>query len=527
MRRWLCLILVILCLIPVTSSLSRADDNEEKKPVTWQLRDFYYYDANGIMVQLYLAPKLLVRFRSYEAKEKRSQFLAEFSPVAEQEYPADAFRMLIEFDASIKPDRLIEVANKILRSGLAEASPVFFNENIESVIEGITVEPKTILTSDRLQERMKKYGDFSMRQTISENGAWIFLLDDIKPPLNILALINLMHNDSWVRRASPRFKFLHDPIIASIVVEPVSGTVGEVRTITFTIKVFDPAIKLLEDQLPQFGVGLFMPIQGNITPSSIKYPPGYLFEVMGDPIKHPVRMEKRSRTFAISWKFKHHALGEWTISSQPVSYSKNGVESEIKSSGFTMVVNSQIGSIQIMDMPIPRTLIYPVEKPTPTPDLTLPPIPSYWFDPWLPQIKFGERYAKYIIIFLVVFTGSSLSAPFIQRYSVRRKRILVYKRIVARIDGLLQDATEEHSYEKYNEALSLMLTALFPHLSSHPTWEEIKDDALISKKLGVEIMKVLEETFYELDRRHSRNFTDTVESLARLDKNIRKIKEVV
>lgn len=523
MKRWLYLIFAVLWLISVPS---QADDNGKKR-VIWQLRDLYYYDANGTMVQLDLAPKLLVRFKSETPKEKRSQFLAEFSPVAEEEL-SDSSSTLVEFNTSIKPDQLLEAANKISRSDIAEVSLVFYIENIEAVIEGIIVEPKTILTPDRLQERMKKYGDFSLRQTISENGAWIFLTDNVKPPLNVLALINLVNNDSWVRRAYPRFRFLHDPIIASIIVEPVSGTVGEARTVTFTIKVFDPAIKLLEDQLSQFGVGLFMPIQGNITsPSSIKYPPGYLFEVIGDAIKHPVRMEKRSRVYAVSWKFKHYALGEWTIPPQPVSYSRNGVESEIKSSGFTLVVNSQIGSLQITDMPVPRPLIYPALKPAPAPDLALSPIPQYWFDAWASDIKAerASRYLKILSLLLGVVAFGSMSMP-IGRHLLRNQKIAADRsRKIEQIEKLLGEAEETRSYEKYNEALSYILTTAFPHLSSRPTWEEIKNDAFIHEKLEEDIMKILEPTFYELSRRHSKNFTATTESLAGLDKNIRKIKE--
>lgn len=523
MKRWLYLIFTAFYLISIPSW---ADDNGEKKYVPWQLRDLYYYDANGTMVQLDLAPKLLIRFRSDASKEKRNQFLAEVSSVIKNEELSDSSRVLVEFDKSVKSEQLLEMANKISRSGLAEASPVFFKENIEAVIEGITVESKTALTSDKIQERMKKYGDFSLRQTISENGAWIFLLDDVKPPLNILALINLTHNDSWMRRAYPRFRFLHDPIVASIVVEPVSGTVGEVRTVTFAIKVFDPAIKLLEDQLPQFGVGLFMPIQGNITsPSSIKYPPGYLFEVLGDSIKYPVKIEKRSRTYTTLWKFKNHALGEWIIPPQPVSYSKNGVENEIKSSGFTMIVNSQIGSLQIADMPVPRALIHPVEKLASTPDLVLSPVPSYWFDAWVSDGKNAARYFEIFSLILVVVAIGSMSIP-MGRYFLRNRKIATDRRgKIERIKKLLREANETCSYEKYSEALSFILTVAFSHLSSRPTWEEIKDDMLISEKLGVEIMKILEGTFYELGRRHSRNFTATTESLLELDKNIREVKE--
>ena len=521
MRRFLRVLFLALCLAPVAVS---AEEIKKEKYLEWYARDLYYHDADGTIVQMELAPKLSVVFTREMTKEDKAAFLAQFSPIAEMEQPGDSSRTLLQFQASITPAALLETANKMSVSGKVEAYPVFFVDNIEAVLEGMVVEPKIVLTPNRLQERMQKYGNFAPRQILNENGTWVFLVDEVRPPLNLLVLMNLFSKDSWVKRAYPRFKFLHDPIIASIVVEPVSGTVAEVRTVTFTIKIFDPMITLSTERLPEFGRGLFMPIQGSpSSPPSVRYPPGYLFELMGDPVRPSVRQDRRSRTYMTSWKFKYHALGEWTIHPQTVSYAKNGVDQEIKSSGFTIVVNSQIGSLKITDMPVPRSLIHPYEKPAADPEVKLPPVPSYWFDAWLTKPELVARYAWFAGIFLGILVLGSIGFILGRGEKIKWEKTALRRGEIGRIRRLLEEASATSSYAKYEDALSAMLVMFFPHLTYRPTWEEIKDDQLVLGILGDETIQLLESVFTELGYRHRRAFSPTADGIAELDGNIRVI----
>lgn len=490
----------------------------------WHLRDLYYYDSEGTMVRLDLAPKFLVRFRNDVTLKERSGFLAKLSPISERKDPLDSSRLLVEFDASRKTEEMLEALNKILRSGLVEeAWPIFWVENMEAIIEEIIVEPKITLTPERLIERMRIYGDFSVRQVVPRNGAWVFMIAEIKPPLNILVLTNLIQKDAWTRRAYPRFKFLQDAITASVSVDPVSGTVGEKRIVTLMIKVFDPEIKLLEDQLPQFYSGLFRPIRGYV--SSPIYPPAYLEELIGGPVKHPVRVQGRSRIYAFSWEYRIGALGEWTIPPQPISYSKNGITQEITSSEFRLVVNSQIGNLKINDMPVPLPLLHPEKKLAPAPDVALPPVPSYWFDGWMPRPELVARYSRVVGVFSVT-VGIAILYVMVLFWGARGKRKVVAREDkIRKVRMLLEEARAARSYEKYGEALSAALAILFPRLSLHPTWDEVKENAFIREKLGDDLMKALEASFYELGRRYSRGFRPTRESLDELEGNIRKILE--
>lgn len=525
MRRFFWLTVLLL----IAASHVFAKEYPKEKSVEWRLLDLYYYDAQGTMVRLDLAPKLAVRFLKDMSQEERASFSAQFNPVSQKPLLGDPSSILLEFSAETSPYALLETVNRISRPDVAEASPVFWIENIEAILEGIVVEPKTVLTAERLHQRMKKYGDFSLQRTFPEGGAWIFIVDEVKPPLNLLALVNLIHTDAWVKRASPRFKFLHDPLTAAITVEPVSGTVGEVRALILTIKIFDLSITLAENELPRFGEGLFGPIQGYVTsPSTIRYPPGYFFKVLEGPSRI-VREDRRSRTYVFRWKFKHHALGEWIIPAQPVTYTKNGVTQEIKSSGFTLVVNSQIGSLNITDMPSPRPLIYPTQKLAPAPEVALPPVHVYWFDKWMRGMLEPERTARYTwnaamflgmasagVIYVLVLLGGAAG----KRKAVERlDKIRLLKMS-------LEEAQASRSYKKYARSFSEMLRTLFPHLSPHPTWEEIKDDERVSLALAPEDLKRVETIFEELGRRHMRNFAPAVGALAELDGNLYRVLEM-
>ena len=515
---------VILVAICFTSTLAFSQESKKSGYPEWHLRDLYYHDAQGVLVQLELAPELLVEFVPSLKKEERATLVAELSPTAEREQPGDASRILLSFRGTTEPANLLGAANKIASSGKGEAWPVFFVENIEAVLAGIVIEPKTVLTSNRLLDRIRKYGNFTLRQAISEGNTWVFLLDEIKPPLNLLVLTNLIANDPWIKSAYPRFKFLHDPIVASVYVEPVSGTIGETRTATLKIKIFDPAITIAQNSQPEFGQGLFKPFQGSSSsPSTMREIPGYLFERVGSPAREPARMRKRSRIYTTSWQFKSYAIGEWTINPLTVSYVKKGVGvGEIKSSEFTFVVNSQIGNLKITDMPSPRPLIFATEKGAISVEVILPPVPTYWFDNLFSRADIVARYAKVagMLMFLVSSVGLVIVAMCLFRE--RRGKMRIYSKKFERIAELLQEARRDSSYSKYQDVLSLMLVTLFPNLPSSSSWEDININDVCGV-FGAENMARLEKAFGTLGKRFPRDFVPDSEETAKLHADLESI----
>lgn len=529
MRRRTCLIAVCLFTIFVFVFLPYiVDAAVNEKFLEWHVRDLYFYDKNDTVVKLEVTPKLFVRFTRKLTAEELTSFFSEFSILAQKPEAGDPLSFTFELDNSTKPFALLDMANKINSSGLAVASPIFLVGNIEAVVEGITVEPKIVLTAERLYERMKKYGDFSSRKTEYENGAWVFLIDEVKPPLNLLVFTNLVKNDAWVKRAYPRFKFLHDPITAFINVEPVSGTVGEIRTATLTINIFDPTMLLSENELPEFGSGLFMPIQGSPTsPQTIKYPPSYLFELIGEPIKSVVKNERKILTYKISRKFKFYALDEWTIIPQPVSFTKDGIVKEIKSSGFSLIVNSQIGNLKITDMPYPRSLVSTSKAPIVFRETKLPDVPSYWFGSFMPKKDYETiQYSKLLSLFLGFIGAAILSFTAVFNLSKILKKWEFRRSLTNEIKSIVDAAKEHNSYAEYEKSLSRILTGVVPNLSRYPNWEEIERNENIKKVFKKECLELIRKVLTELGNRHMRNFTPQWDSLDRVDNYMRAILRV-
>ena len=523
MRRGLWLLIALVFM----SSTAFAEESANKKFLEWHMRDLYYYDSKDTIVRLELAPKLLVRFTKELTAEERVSFFSEFSPIAQRPEPNDPFSFILDFNNSTKPHALLEIANKLARSGFVITSPVFFIENVEAIIEGVAIEPKIVLTAERLFERMKKYGDFSSRKTEYKNRAWVFLTDEVRPPLNLLVFTNLIKNDSWVRRAYPYFRFLNDPITAFVTVEPVSGTVGEVRTAILTIKIFDTDITLLENELPKFGDGLFSPMRGILSsPSTMKHPPGYLFERIGGLVIAPVKQEKRSRTYVFSQRFKFGALGEWIIHPQTVGYTKKDDTREIKSSGFTLIVNSQVGNLKIDDMPYPRLLSYSTKVPKVVAKPMLPDIPPYWFDSWM--FKKDYEFIKYgrlssLLLGMVVIT--ILAMLIINSIKIIVRKTTLRGLLIKEVREIIDKASVDRSYTGYSDALSLILKGIAPSFSSHPIWEEVKGNERVLRTFNEKEFELLEEIFIELGRRHMRDFMPSNDDLMKLDKNIRIIFE--
>ena len=87
---------------------------------------------------------------------------------------------------------MLKAIEAVNASGLAEARPVFLVENIEAVVDGFFVEPRTFVTAMSLEKRMKIYGEFEaiieQAPSLLENGLFRFKILNIKEQLNIFLL---------------------------------------------------------------------------------------------------------------------------------------------------------------------------------------------------------------------------------------------------------------------------------------------------------------------------------------------------
>lgn len=493
-------------------------------PEAWHTRDLFFYDEGGLIKRLYPLPKLLIEFDPSMGAAEREEILAELPMVSRSKDPQTVSRVVAEFRQNTAPAEIVQFANRLLQKKGVMVSLVFLVENIEAVVESIEVEPKITISTAALRERIARFGKVDIQRIDLERNVMRVIFNEIKPPLNILKLANLLHNDSWLKIARPRFRFLHDPIVARLSIEPVSGTVGEERKAHLSVRIFDPLIKLDETRLPNFGEGIFMPMIG-YDPSRAMRPKEYFFEVLGSRVKEE-RRDKRSKTVIYTWRFKHHELGEngeWTIHPQTIPYEKDGVPGEVNTNSVTMVVTSLIGSLNINDMPSPASLPYPVRNPKTAIEVPLPSIPSYWYDRWIKNptllYTYGYRTAVGFGTFTILLFVFLLYVPLKDRMRAFRR----YKEFFAATEGALSVAIEQVSYAKLSDVLSQVLHAAFPEkLPPHPTLEIIEETPEVRSALEP-VWDLIQMLFGELEKRHSPKFMASAEDARRLAEAVRQV----
>lgn len=431
-------------------ALSHSTSSLAQKPVAkFNLRDFYFYDESGVMNRLDIAPKIAVRFLKNLPASEQNQFLEKFSPIAQKKDDKGSSVIILEFPSSTAYHQIIEKLNEMSESDIAETAPIVYINNIEAIADGIVIEPKTLLSAEALEKRIRRFGNFELRQSKMEQQRWVFFLAEVKPPLHILLLTNLVNKDSWVKRAYPHFKYLHDPIVSTLEVEPVSGTVNEARIIRFSIKIFDPAINLKEDLLPNFGEGKFIPVSGDSSPQPL------FFFLDGDGDRREF-FGAKSRTVVFSWKFHNYAIGEWVISGQSIQYEKNGVLSNITSPQASMVVTSLVGNLAVNDMPSPKTLTVPNQKYNikPTTSASLPATLPYWFERWI-EAKTATRYSFLAIIYLsgaAIFLCLLTIAPHVAKWVKKQRQENQFFRNIEKICNEAAIDASLGSYKKLEDA---------------------------------------------------------------------------
>lgn len=489
------------------------------------LRDFYQYE-DGAVKRLEMAPKIYLRFIMEFHPEAREKFINELAPLSRGQVKGDGSALVLGFDESIPLAEIVRKINKAHTPTVVEARPVFWVNNIEAVADGVVVEPKTPLTELELRNRIARFGAFEILKSEADGGGWIFFTDGIAPPLNLFILTNLIHKDAWVKRARLHFRYLHDPIVSEFRVEPISGTVGEPRKFIWTIRIFDPKIKLNEQMLPSFGEGRFMPIQlvpAQYGPPVITPPAHYLFRA-GKRERFPDVVGKRSRTITFVWHFAHYALGEWTVGPQSVAYEKDGVSGTTASGTAKLVVTSLIGDLAIDDMPPPAILRLP-ERNISEPNIELLPLPVYLFDRWTknPEHAVFYGYAASIMFgWLACLMIAAVVFPRVRRRIDQMQALLLLKREIC---GLCDTAEETFSYDSIYDALAKVLSSAFPQLSRHPTVGEIEDTKDVVDALGDLWQNEVKLLLSELERRSERGFKPDPDAVEELVDRVRELAE--
>ena len=183
--------------------------------IRFNAQHFSYHDERNVIQQMQLAPKVGLRFVGEVSEDDQNAFLATFAFISKTKDQKDASRLFLEFAPRTSPHEMQKILNEIADSDIAEATPVFLMNNIEAIVEGVVIQPKTILFAVEIAGRIKRFGEFMLGVPTLQGDVWTFPVTAVKPPLNLFILINLVHEDDWVKRASPLFRYLHDPIVAA------------------------------------------------------------------------------------------------------------------------------------------------------------------------------------------------------------------------------------------------------------------------------------------------------------------------
>lgn len=477
-------------------------------------RDLYYFDDAKLIVPLKVASKISMRFLRELPEEERNEFLSSFASHGRASDPGDPDRIILEF-VDANTERMMQHIARMNRSEIAEAVPVVLVGGREAIADGLMVAPKTPLTAHVLAARMKNYGEFTVRQSKQEQVAWLYLIDDLKPPLNIYLLANLISGDEWVAWARPHFRYIQAPVAAMMQVSPVSGTVDETRELTLSIRVFDTRVKMRLDLFPEFGPGKFMP---EPAPQML-----FFFPNVGERQPPQEHTDARGKIIVLRWKFRLLAAGEWTIPSQKVSYEFEGKETGVDTPSAAFVVTSLIGNLQIADMPAPMALVIPAYLKRETAVAhTVIQMPPHWMGRWVAHVPIASIFLWWMATIsfagaVVLVATRAVRAAHGEIMCELRMRAL-FRDWRKKCAHAAMEASRD-SYLKLENVLWEMLTLAFPTiLPPHSTWKDVEDDA--RHLIEPVTLRLIESTFDDLGEVYAPAFNPDPAVIARVRKSL-------
>ena len=172
-------------------------------------------------------------------------------------------------------------------------------------------------------------------------------------------------------------------------------------------------------------------------------------------------------------------------------------------------------------IPHPRTLFLPSQEQMVPPEIVLP---VYWFDRYLTENPkqvsvYGIALGSSVVLVILLLAG-------ILEYSRRRQareQSLEEGKWKKDVISLLRNMGESDDvaerYDTARQALVLMLTSVFPKLSSHPTASEVKE-ALDEGHFVPDMWSRLLSIFGELDKCEAREPAISPESAERLASDV-------
>lgn len=539
---------------PAVESPKTPEEHDPENARIVSQQEFYFYDGNKLRIPLMLSRKAVVRFSSEKSAEEKKGYLKKYSPTELEAisgvYPRAEYALGYLPIVDVKT--MVGTIRKLSADPALEVAPVFIVDGMEAVVDGIYLETVTPMSRNAVLAAIKNVfgGDAMIHEVTPEGGVWhvslkrLFFLGEKNLPLHALSLANFLERSTklfWVKRAYPKFAFLRDPVIASVAVTPVTGTVGEERMVTLSIRVFGKTadeVVIDEGGIPEFMQGKFVPL------SNDKPPMASFFDV-----RKTFTKEARRQIGPNEWYIEHrYTLGlyapeqEWTISGIEFPYEYKGKKMSAKVSPVTFFVRAHLDDkYQLSD--IPEAYLMPTLG---VPDV-LPKAPeakAEWFDPLARTI--GGRGHLLLASLLVGIIGTLALFTLLALYVRERMALAEASRPKRRVwsageldlvlgkSEIVEDS--QIAYRQLHDALSTLLSQRFPEIPMrNATFQHVKELAggvpeLFSASTGQS--PDLEELFEDLERRHAPGFLDSPRELLRSNQasiglRIRQLAEVL
>lgn len=506
------------------------------------LGEIYSYTEDvNVREPLELAPRIVVQFAlSYSLPEKQEEFLSktlsgfplrQYKPEMNWNMPTN--RWFVQFEENIPPAKIVEAVNLINTSDVAHAEFIYLVHGIAAEMTGMVVEPKEFFSVQDLQEHilqeLKKYGDFTIGAvTVSEDRIFHISFSEIKPPLTLLRLVNLAATDSWVRRAYPRFRYLHPPVTAELKVTPETGQLDEIRTVSLVIQNFAP-------ERIQIDPKLISPLgSAEFIPKPVSGGKARHFEVSPEPEVNRVR-NGPGEIVTLTWKLRlfevqatgTDSVGKWMISGPPINFTDNGELKTITTNVANFFVISHLAGV-VTSFPPAALLTVPEIQVTSFP--AAPFISSSRLDsiPFIARLPFRPvllSYASFILAGLFGMVSLVRGRTLLQRRNQQIFRGPLEKPWQEVCMQLLHKAQQHpslESYEKVYEALSLALKNLFPgELNPHPEFGEVMENC--GSRLDEKERDLFKTIYGELEKVYRPHFTPQEETLTRLTSDVRSL----
>ena len=494
--------------------------------------EFYYYDENKLRRPLNLSRSVAVRFPTWKPLGEREQYLKQFGPLEVRQIAQLYSRVefALDYMPTLSQDARAATIKRLAAEQDIEVAPIFTVDGMDAVVDGIYLQTVTPMSRETIVRALGKYfgSGIGIHEVTPEGDVWhvsftrLFFLDSEKLPLTVLSVANLMQASDalpWVKRAYPKFAFLNTPVIPSISVFPMSGTVGEERTVVLGFRIFGKtsADVMIEDSdIPEL-------MQGSFEPKANGSPPQSSFwEVIGTPVK-----EKLMQVGPNEWYFEHrYTLGlyapepEWVFSSLTIPYMYRGVRKQMTLPATTFFVRPHLDAkFALQD--IPRAFSLPVAK---FPGFTQmePTRIRSWFDPAADMIgrenvATAAKIAFGLSAAIALACFGTFAARIVARRRLAHKRRGIDRMRLAALLKQAEGATDHHAaIQAYHGTLSEVLHAWdskFPR--RNVTYQDVKD-CLGASLEHLERALDLEDLFGDIESRNEASFSARDENEVRI-----------